>query len=305
MLASIWTAAHASRDTMRRLQEFHRADPRPKMEEVNVAELVSEIVAATKPLWRPHGEVHSVPVKIIEEVLPDLVVTLSKSQFGEALMNLLLNALHAISNGGEVTIRTFVKDENFNLEVRNTGIGMSKDVVRNAWNLSFQRKAKNGSLNIDSIPGAGTTFTIQIPLEQDDNGIKPDAKVFSQIARSLKVLVVDDDENTRTLVSEYLSFDSHSVTTAVNSTYGIAKFNQNEFDLVITNKAMPKISGDELAQHGKTSDRRVPVLMITGFAQIMAFQGEHPTGVDYIVGKPFTLQELRNAIERIHLHNKE
>jgi|AntAceMinimDraft_16_1070373.scaffolds.fasta_scaffold16483_2 FixJ family two-component response regulator len=61
---------------------------------------------------------------------------------------------------------------------------------------------------------------------------------------------------------------------------------------------MPEISGDEMGQHVKTSDRKVPVLMITGFAQVMASQNEHPVGVDCIMGKPFTVQELRNAIER-------
>ena len=315
MLHSIRTAADMSRETVKRLQESHRADSRPKMEKVNIAKLVSEVVEATKPLWKSDRETRSVPVTIIEDVPPDLVVTVSKSQFSEALMNLLLNALHAISSGGEVTIRAFIKDERFNLEIRDTGIGMSKEVARQCLEPFFSTKGENGtgmglamvhgivkrhngSLNINSIPGKETTIDLQIPLAQKDSEKHPGPRAFSQTARSLKVLVVDDDENSRTLLSEYLALDDHSVTTAVDATQGITEFDQNKFDLVITDRAMPKISGDELVQHVKASDHRVPVLMITGFAQIMASRGEHPAGVDCIMGKPFTVQELRNAIER-------
>jgi len=315
MLESVRTAADTSRQTVKRLQEFQRADSRAKMQKVVIAELVSEVITATKPLWKSHNEAYSVPVRIIEDVPSDLVVTMSKSQFSEALMNLLLNALHSIPAGGDVTICAFVKEESFYLEVRDTGTGMSREVARQCLEPFFTTKGKNGtgmglamvhgiverhngSLSINSILKKGTTIAIQIPLAQEDTRKPPESGVISKTARSLKVLVVDDDENSRTLFSEYLALDGHSVTIASNTIEGIAKFDQDEFDLVITDRAMPEISGDEMAKHVKTSDPQIPVLMITGFAQIMASQNEHPEGVDCIMGKPFTMRELRNAIER-------
>ncbi len=315
MLETIRKSAETSRETVKRLQEFSRADSRPKMEKVNIAQLVSGVVETTKPLWKSDREARSVTIKIIEDVPPDLVVIVSKSQFSEALMNLIINALHAVSSGGEVTIRAFVKDETFNLEVKDTGIGMSKDVARKCLEPFFSTKGEDGtgmglamvhgivkrhkgSLNIHSTPGKETIIGMQIPLVQEEDGTQPEPKVLLCIARPLKVLVVDDDLNSRTLLSEYLALDGHSVVTAEDTIEGIAKFNQNGFDLLITDKAMPKISGDELVQHVKSSEHPVPVLMITGFAQIMASRNEHPAGVDYLMGKPFTVQELRNAIER-------
>ena len=313
MLESIRKAADMSRKTVKQLQEFNRADSRPIMEQVSVAVLVSEVVEATKPLWKAYKEAYSVSVKVIEDVPKDLVVTVSKSQLNEALMNLLLNALHAIPSGGEVTIRAFVKDESFYLEVKDTGIGMSKDVAQRCLEPFYSTKGEegtgmglamvhgiierhNGSLNIDSIPEKGTTFTIRIPLAQEDTGTQSNPIVSSQPVRLLKVLVVDDDKNSRTLLSEYLALDGHRVTTAINSSEGIEKFDQGEFDLVITDRAMPETSGDEVAQHVNDSGRQVNVLMITGFAHVMASQKEHPVGVDCIMGKPFTVKELRETI---------
>ncbi len=316
MLKSIRSAANTSRETVKRLQEFHRADSRPKMEKVAIAELVSEVITATKPLWKSHREAYSVPVRIVKDISPGIIVTVSKSQFSEALMNLLLNALHAMPSGGEVIIRGFLKDEYFHIEVRDTGTGMSKDVARQCLEPFFSTKGKNGtgmglamvhgiverhngSLSIDSIPEKGTTIAIHIPLAQEYAEMQTVPNVFSQIAQSLKVLVIDDDENSRMLLSEYLALDGHRVTTSVDAIGGIIEFDQDKFDLVITDRAMPEISGDKVAQHVKAFNHRIPVLMVTGFAQVMASKSEHPVGVDCIMGKPFTLWELRNAIERL------
>ena len=315
MLEAIREAARTSRETVKRLQEFHRADPRGKMAAVNLADLVSNVVAATKPLWKSSREIQSAPVRIIEDVPPELFVTVNKSQLREALMNLLLNALHAIAEEGEVTIRAFVQNKRLSLEVADTGIGMSQEIARQCLEPFFSTKGEegtgmglamvhgivkrhNGCLTIESTPGKGTTIAIQLPLDQTNEGEEEDARPVSKPNQSLKVLAVDDDENTRILLSEYLTLDGHNATTAVDTAQGIAEFDRNSFDLVITDRAMPKISGDELAKHVKAVKPGVPVLMITGFSQIMASQGEHPAGVDYILGKPFTFQELRDAIEQ-------
>lgn len=315
ILKHIHTAAISSRETVKRLQEFNRADPRPKMEPIKMAELVSEVVEAAKPLWKSQKEAYSIPVRIVEEVPGDLVVTVSKSQIREALMNLLLNALHAMPNGGVVTIRAWTKNESFYLEVTDTGIGMDKEVASRCIEPFFSTKGKggtgmglamvhgiverhNGFLNIDSTPGRGTTITMQIPLDQQDMGVWTEQDVPRQQHRSLNILVIDDDENSRTLLTEYLTLDGHNVTAAADAKKGVSEFDQGKFDLVITDRAMPEASGDTVARHVKDSGRRVPVLMLTGFAQIMTSRHEHPAGVDYLMGKPFTLQELRNAIEK-------
>jgi signal transduction histidine kinase/CheY-like chemotaxis protein len=317
MLESIQASACTSRDTVKRLQEFRGADPTPGMESVRISELVSEVVEATRPLWKSQREAHSIPTRIIEDVVPlDLTVTLSKSQFSEALMNLLLNALDAVSSGGEVTIRAFVdNDETFALEVRDTGVGMSESVARQCLEPFFSTKGKDGTgiglamvhgivkrhkgeLSIDTSPESGTTIAMRIPLDLEAPRTKKGSEGLSRAARSLRILVVDDDANSRLLISEHLALDGHSVTLAADAPEGIAEFQSGEFDLVITDRAMPEISGDELARYVKASELRVPVLMITGFALMMASQGEHPAGVDYVMGKPFTVQELRDAIDR-------
>ena len=303
MLESIRNSAQTSRETVKRLQQFYRADSSPRMEEVKIADLVSEVVAATRPLWKSDREAYSVRVRIREEVSPDIVVTVSRGQFSEALMNLVLNALHAVSSGGEVTIRAAVEDENLHLEIRDTGIGMSSDVARKCLEPFFSTKGEegtgmglamvhgivkrhNGSLTIDSAPGEGTSIHVRIPLVQEDAVDQPVNEAVSRVGESLKILVVDDEKNSRDLLSEYLALDGHRVTTAEDPVQGMAEFDRGAFDLVITDWSMPKISGDAMARHVKASDRPVPVLMISGFAQIRVSQGDNPGGVDEILENP-------------------
>jgi len=154
----------------------------------------------------------------------------------------------------------------------------------------------NGTLQIDSDFGKQTTFTLRLPLHQEDAELEPPRNGSDQAVPPMNVLVVDDDANSRGLISKYLALDNHGVTTAVDVPDGIEKFDQEPFDLVITDRAMPGVSGDKMAEHVKASAHPVPVLMITGFLKIVTSQNEYPVDVNHIMGKPFTVKELRSAI---------
>lgn len=315
MLHAIRTSAIEARETVKRLQEFHRADSRSRMETFPLADLVSSIVLATKPLWKTHKEADSSAISVTQEIPPDLQITASKSQLSEALMNLILNSIHALPSGGSITIRATAQKDHFLLEVCDSGTGMSKEVVNRCVEPFFSTKGEegtgmglamvhgiierhNGVLCIDSEPGKGTTISMRLPLNPSDGERSVKMEPGDHPVPPMNVLVVDDDASSRGLITKYLSLDGHGVTVAVDVPDGIGKFDTGRFDLVITDRAMPGVSGDKMAEHVKASDRSIPVLMITGFLQIAASPQESSVKVDHIIGKPFTLQELRNAIRQ-------
>src|SRR4029077_292040 len=82
--------------------------------------------------------------------------------------------------------------------------------------------------------------------------------------RSLHVLVIDDDETARNLISEYLSLDGHRVDLADGPGAGLRKIPAGRYDLIITDRAMPPMSGDQVALRSKRVAPGVPVLMLTG-----------------------------------------
>lgn len=86
--------------------------------------------------------------------------------------------------------------------------------------------------------------------------------------------------------------------TATNGREALDKFIAERFDLVVSDRAMPEMSGDQLAAAIKTVAPR-PVILLTGFGDMMRATGEKPTGVDMILTKPITLNALREAVAAV------
>jgi CheY-like chemotaxis protein len=113
------------------------------------------------------------------------------------------------------------------------------------------------------------------------------------------VLVVEDDALARVSVMAQLSSQGHTVDSATNGVEGLGKFTTGRFDLVVTDRAMPEMGGDELAATIEQSAPDIPVIMLTGFGDLMDAKGELPRGVDAVVSKPVTLDALAQAIRQV------
>jgi len=113
------------------------------------------------------------------------------------------------------------------------------------------------------------------------------------------ILVVDDEPFVCEAVKMMLAFDGHIVETATNGREALAKFDRQRFDVVITDFAMPAMKGDELAAAIKTRNPKQAVVMITAYAEMLRSAGEPLAGVDFIIGKPFLLENLREAIAKV------
>ncbi len=145
-------------------------------------------------------------------------------------------------------------------------------------------------------------------FQSDDDGVREPADVFSnepsqgaaqteelpaEGAQSLRILVVDDEPLVREVIAIYLGDDNHVITTACNGREGLEVFQSATFDIVLTDRAMPEMNGEQLAIEIKRLKPDQPVILLTGFGESA---GEEPPGVDLIVSKPFTINTLRGAI---------
>jgi CheY-like chemotaxis protein len=155
-----------------------------------------------------------------------------------------------------------------------------------------------GRIEIDSEVGHGTTITVQLPIHKDEEAVVAPPVPQAPPRGSLKILVVEDEPLVREVISVYLNTDKHEVITAVNGVEGLEKYNGGYFDIVITDRAMPQMNGDQLAMHIKKADPGKPVILLTGFGDLMQGAGEQPEGVDLVLSKPFTMSQLREAVAR-------
>jgi CheY-like chemotaxis protein len=111
-----------------------------------------------------------------------------------------------------------------------------------------------------------------------------------RVVTGRNILIVDDDADARNALKMLLSLDGHKVCEAANGQEACWRFTPGEFDLVITDYAMPGMKGDEFARTIKCIAPAQPIIMITAFVGNLVSQ-HNP--VDAILGKPFTLADLR------------
>jgi len=114
-----------------------------------------------------------------------------------------------------------------------------------------------------------------------------------------RILVVDDEPFVCDAVKMMLTFDGHEVYTANSAREALDVFEKDKFDLVITDFAMPVMKGDELAVAIKERAPGQPVIMITAYAEMLETSGNPLSGVDRMIGKPFLLDDLREAIAAV------
>src|SRR5262249_48318246 len=147
-----------------------------------------------------------------------------------------------------------------------------------------------GTLTVDSAPGAGTTFTVRLPIHA--HAATPATAEPAAEPRRLRILVVEDDPMVRVALTAQLSSQGHTVQSASNGLEGLDTFMSGRFDLVFTDRAMREMGGDQRATTIKQVAPGKPVIMLTGFGDLMNVRGEQPADVDAVLSKPVTLDSL-------------
>jgi signal transduction histidine kinase len=311
-LTTMNTAGRDASHVVSRLRDFYR--PREKVdvfEALDLNDLAEQAVALTQPKWKDQAlsTGRTIAVNLDLEKLPP--VSGNAHQLREVLTNLIFNAVDAMSAGGAITLRSRRVADDVMLEVIDTGAGMSEEVRVRCLEPFFSTKGEHGTglglpmvfgiikrhdgtLEIESEPGTGTTFRIRLPGQI--RTFAPDDAGTARVGRSLDILVVDDEPVPRDVVSKYLTADGHRVVSAANGYDAFEKFKAGKFDLLLTDHAMPGMSGVQLAGAVKQLGGNQPVLLLTGFSDSSLAPGEKPAGIDLVLSKPIPQSELRRAL---------
>jgi CheY-like chemotaxis protein len=219
-------------------------------------------------------------------------------------------------SGGTIVLRTRVAAGRVVVEVCDSGVGMTEEVKRKCLEPFFTTKGNKGSglglgmvygivnrhdgtLGITSSPGRGTSIALDFPPAEAGAAATPAIRPRALLS-PMHVLVVDDRPESGALLREMLQADGHSAEIVATGMDALTRLAAETFDLVITDRSMPAMSGDELARVIHDSAAAVPVIMVTGFGVLMTSANERPYGVEIVLPKPVTRAALRDALATVH-----
>ena len=312
----IHSAASDAAAVVGRLRDFYRSGLEgTDFVPVQLNDVIAQAVSLTQPRWRDQSQAAGRTIDLETDLAQVPPIAGRDSDLRDALANLILNAVDAMPTGGKLTIRSRSVGEHVIVEVSDTGIGMPAEIRQRVFEPFFTTKGESGTglglalvhniverhsgeIHVASAAGHGTTFTIRLPAVRAEISA-PAADVDVNQAASLRVLLVEDEPALRQILVSYLRIDHHQVTATADGREALQAFWAGEYDLVLTDRAMPNFGGDQLAVEIKRLSPTTPVIMLTGLGDLMRELDERPPGVDLVIGKPIGLAGLRTAVASV------
>jgi signal transduction histidine kinase/ActR/RegA family two-component response regulator len=304
-------AALEGAQTVRQIQEFTRVRRDQPTEQVDLNQAVRDAVEMTRARWQDEPRSRGVTVRLALDLEAVPPVDGQPPELREVLTNLIVNAVDALPGGGEIRITSRLREERVEVSVADTGVGMSDSVRRRIFEPFFSTKGPSGpglglamvygivsrhggEILVDTAEGAGSTFTIRLPVGSAASAPGPSGPHVS--ADSVRVLVIDDEPFVRETLEEILRQQRHDVVAVDDGVTGLARFQAGAFDLVMTDLAMPGMSGWQVARAVKAVRPEVPVVLVTGWGVEVETDDLQAHGVDRVMTKPFRYEDVQEVV---------
>lgn len=304
VLDEVTAAAMRGAELTRGLLMLTRREP--------VAPQALDLVAALAALRETLRQLVPKNIELLVE-LPDKLprILFDRAQLEQVLLNLVVNAVHAMPDGGRLEISARSVDEGVMLVVRDDGVGMSEEVRARAFEPFFTTKdagrgtglglssvkacveTYGGRISLWSEEGRGTSFEIRFPIAPDARPRPTPLPVSTEVGLDARVLLVDDDDAVRRGLQRMLEGAGARCLAFATGAEALAATEGEHFDIAIVDMMMPEMSG---AQLGRALRERggLPIVILSGYSA-----NADTSFADAVLTKPVRTSELVETLRRV------
>ncbi len=333
-LAEIITASERAGQLIKQILTFSRQT------EKNISSLrIDLIVKEALRLLRA-----SLPANIALEIdiRTKEMVRADPTQIHQVVMNLCMNAFQALENEGEdgtievvldvekvgpqkgVELGNLPAGEYVVLEVRDNGYGIAKEHLDRIFEPYFTTRSKNegtglglsvvhgivqdhrGAIRVDSTPGKGSCFYVYLPLSENQ-GTESSAVELELTKGEGRILIVDDEQQIIDYEVQALEKAGYVTFSTTSSQQALEIFQKQKqrVDLIITDMAMPELTGLHLFEQIRKTCRETPVLLCSGYSEHVSAESAAKLGLNGYLAKPFTAEQLLKEVHRILVETED
>ncbi len=274
-------------------------------------------------------------IKIRENIKTDSAIALvNETQIHQVLINICSNAASAMQEKGgvlKVSLSEVDVDSDaaallpdlkqgpyLNLTISDTGYGMEKAVLERIFDPFFTTKksgmgtgmglalvhgiikSHRGAVRVRSRPGKGSTFSVFLPRQKVK--LRKDTITKAPVPRGTeRLLLVDDDKSVVQSMRQMLERLGYDVISKTSGKLALKAFRvqPDRFDLVITDMAMPNITGDKLAKELMRIRPDIPIILCTGFSEMITENSAKDLGISEFIMKPINTRYMAETIRRV------
>jgi PAS domain S-box-containing protein len=326
-VAEIYTAGRRAGDLVNQILSFSRQMEHKKTP-IRVQQILREVVKLTRATIPSNIAIHKNIQTDCGPILAD------PTNVHQIAMNLITNAFHAVEeSGGSISIElaqtrvdqgtvdgtTLTPGAYALLTISDTGHGIAAEVLPRIFDPYFTTKPQGkgtglglsvvfgivkehgGDIRVHSEVGRGTVFKVYLPLLQSTATADPSAAAVVYPTGTERILLVDDEEPILRLEKQMLERLGYHVSTRTSSVDALAAFqaNPDAYDLVITDMAMPNMTGDQLAQRMLAVRADIPVILCTGFSDKMTATKAKASGIMGFLKKPLVRGDLADTVRKV------
>ena len=315
-LLTVRRAALDGAALVRKIQRYIRHENEQRFAPLDLSDLVDEVASLTRPYWFNEPRRQGISIRLVKKLAPVPPILGDEAELREVFVNLILNAVQAMPEGGTLTLGTRIDGPTVIAEVRDSGTGMAEATRQRIFEPLFTTKGENGtgmglpvsygivkehdgSIEVQSASGEGTLFALRFPARATESvptaPEEPESPAEGANSAAYRLLVVDDEAMVRNVTAKLLRLRGHSVEEASGGPEALAKLADHPFDLVVTDLGMPEMSGHELAYRIRQHHPHLRIVLLTGHTDA----DDKSANVDVVVKKPFQIDALDATIHRV------